>query len=60
MWDDIGLGVQPQSPTWNIIEQAVNLVISDTVFLNLHYGDVENSADATVQENFKLLEKILL
>ena len=46
--------------TWNIIEQAVNLVISDhTVFLNLHYGDVENSADATVQENFKSLEKIL-
>jgi hypothetical protein len=44
--------------TGNMVEQSVNLVILDTVFLNLHYGDVENSVDAAVQENF-LSEKIL-
>ena len=45
--------------TWNAIEHLTNLLIADVVFLNLHYGDVEYSLDATMEENFKFSKKIL-
>ncbi len=34
--------------TWNVVEQAANLVILDALFLNLCNGDVENSVDTAV------------
>ena len=45
--------------TWNAIEHLTNLLIADVVFLNLHYGDVEYSPDAMMEENFKSLKKVL-
>ncbi len=46
--------------TWNVLKHLTNLLIADVVLLNLHYGDVEYSSDATMEENFKSLRKILL
>jgi hypothetical protein len=37
----------------------LHLVISDVVFLNLHYRNVEYSSYAAVEEDFKLLKEIL-
>ncbi len=45
--------------TWDVIEHSSNLVISDVVFLNLHYGNEEYSSDAAVKEDFKSLKEIL-
>jgi hypothetical protein len=45
--------------TWDVIEHSSNLVISDVVFLNLHYGNVEYSSNAVVEEDFKLSKEIL-
>ncbi len=45
--------------TRNVIEQSSDLVISDVVFLNLQYGDVEYSPNAVVKEDFELLKEIL-
>ena len=45
--------------TRNIIEHSSDLVISDVVFLNLQYGDVEYSPNAAVKEDFKLSKEIL-
>jgi hypothetical protein len=45
--------------TWNVIEHMTNLLIADVVILNLHYGDVEYSLDATMEANFKLSKKVL-
>ena len=36
--------------TWNVIEQMKNLVVPDSVFLDLSYGDVEKSTDSTMQK----------
>ena len=45
--------------TWNIIEHSSNLVISDVVFLNLHYGNVKYLSNAAVEEDFKSSKEIL-
>jgi hypothetical protein len=45
--------------TWNVIKHLTNLLIADVVFLNLHYGNVEYSLDATMEENFKSSKKFL-
>ena len=45
--------------TWDVIEHSLDLVISDVVFLNLHYGNVEYSSNAAVEEDFKLSKEIL-
>ena len=45
--------------TWDVIEHSSNLVISDVVFLNLHYGNVEYLSNAAVEEDFKLSKEIL-
>ena len=45
--------------TRNVIEHLSDLVISDVVFLNLQYGDVEYSPNAAVKEDFKLSKEIL-
>ena len=46
--------------TWNIIEHLTNHLIVDVVFLNSHCGNVEYLTDATMEENFKLLEKVFV
>jgi hypothetical protein len=43
--------------TWNVTEHLVNLLIADVTFLNLHYGDVEDSLDATMVEYFIFSKK---
>ena len=45
--------------TWDVKEHSSNLVISDVVFLNLHYGNVEYSSYAVVEEDFKPLKEAL-
>ena len=45
--------------TWNVVEQAANLVIPDVILLDLSYGDVENAVDSKMQEDFKFAMKIL-
>jgi len=39
--------------TWNVIEHLTNLRVMNVWFLNLHYGDVEDLLDATMEEYFK-------
>ncbi len=45
--------------TSNVIEHLPDLVISDVVFLNLQYGNVEYLSNAAVKEYFKLSKEIL-
>jgi hypothetical protein len=35
----------------------MNLLIADVNFLNLHYGDVEDLSDATMEEYIKFPKK---
>ena len=44
---------------WDVIEHSSNLFVSDVVFLNLHYGNVEYSSNAAVEEDFKSSKEIL-
>ncbi len=39
--------------TWNVIEHLMNLLVANVMFLNLHYGDVEDLPDAMMEEYFK-------
>jgi hypothetical protein len=39
--------------TWNVIEHLTNLLVANVTFLNLHYEDVEDLPDATMEEYFK-------
>ena len=53
-------GGNPFLETYDVIEHLTNLFIVDVVFLNSHDGDVEYPSDATMKENFKPSEKVLL
>ncbi len=44
--------------TWNVIKHLTNLLIADVVFLNLHYGDVVYSLDATMEEEVMVSKRV--
>ncbi len=42
--------------TWNRVKHLAYLLVSNSVFLDLAYQDLEDLADAVMQEDLKLFE----